>query len=71
MYREWITKAGGRVVGDGLVAVSPLVSYYGEGLEGLAGTEVRAPCVIRKRKDGGSGLLETAPLADGAFSYLL
>ncbi len=44
--RRWLEAAGATVEGEGLVELSPLVSYGGEGLEALAGATVSAPCCI-------------------------
>lgn len=71
MFRGWVTAAGGTVTGDGLLAISPLVSYGGEGLAALAGTTIATPASIKKRTDGGSGLIEGPPAADGTAVYLL
>ncbi|OBT89444.1 hypothetical protein VE02_02028 [Pseudogymnoascus sp. 03VT05] len=48
---RWVREAGGVVVSEGDkkgVEVSPLVSYGGEGLEKLKGTEIVAPAVLEK-----------------------
>ena len=41
--------AGATIEGDGLVEVSPLVSYNGEGLESFSGKTVKTPCLIEKK----------------------
>jgi len=45
-HARWIATAGGKVTGSGGVEVSPLLSYAGEGLQGLAGKEITAPAVL-------------------------
>lgn len=43
LHRGWLVAAGATVEGEGLVEVSPLVSYGGEGLDGLKGKKITVP----------------------------
>jgi len=46
LYTSFIAKAGGFIQGDGLVEISPLRSYAGEGLEGVAGNTYLVPALF-------------------------
>lgn len=49
--QRWLEKVGAVVISEGDakgIEVSPLISYGGEGLERLAGKEVRAPAVLER-----------------------
>ncbi|KAI5467325.1 nucleotide-diphospho-sugar transferase [Mariannaea sp. PMI_226] len=49
--KSWIEAAGGIITGDNAdagVEVSPLISYGGEGLQHLKGTEIIAPAVLER-----------------------
>ncbi|KAJ4146649.1 UDP-N-acetylglucosamine pyrophosphorylase [Fusarium falciforme] len=49
--KRWVEAAGAIVVGDKAeagVEVSPLISYGGEGLEKVSGTEIIAPAVLER-----------------------
>jgi UDP-N-acetylglucosamine/UDP-N-acetylgalactosamine diphosphorylase len=48
LHRQWLHHAGVKITGapDARVEVSPLVSYAGEGLEALAGSELPAPLLL-------------------------
>ncbi|KAM5355459.1 hypothetical protein ACJ41O_002105 [Fusarium nematophilum] len=49
--KRWVEAAGAIVVGDKAevgVEVSPLISYGGEGLEKVKGTEITAPAVLER-----------------------
>ncbi|KJZ71530.1 hypothetical protein HIM_09068 [Hirsutella minnesotensis 3608] len=46
--KKWFQEAGATVVSDGGVEVSPLMSYGGEGLEGLKGTTITAPALLER-----------------------
>ena len=53
LHKTWLTAAGATVAGDGLVEISPLVSYNGEGLESLNGKTLQTPCYVQpQHKDG-------------------
>ncbi len=71
MFKGWLTAAGATVTGDGIAFISATVSYGGEGLDAVSGATIATPCVIRRRDDGGSGLLSLSPLADGTHVYAL
>lgn len=45
---RWVKAAGGTVIADGGVEVSPLISYGGEGLENLSGKSITAPAVLER-----------------------
>lgn len=45
---RWVKAAGGTVVADGGVEVSPLISYGGEGLENLSSKSITAPAVLER-----------------------
>ena len=49
LHRSWLINAGATIEGDGLVEVSPLVSYNGEGLENFAGKTLQTPCLIQEK----------------------
>ena len=49
LHKEWLVAAGATINGDGLVEVSPLVSYNGEGLESFAGKTLQTPCLIQEK----------------------
>ena len=49
LHKKWLVAAGATIEGDGLVEVSPLVSYNGEGLESFSGKTVQTPCLIEKK----------------------
>jgi UDP-N-acetylglucosamine/UDP-N-acetylgalactosamine diphosphorylase len=44
--RSWLEAAGVTIEGEGVVELSPLVSYGGEGLDALAGATLTAPCYV-------------------------
>jgi hypothetical protein len=46
LHRSWLEAAGAHVEGEGLVEVSPLVSYAGEGLNVVAGHTFHTPCAV-------------------------
>jgi UDP-N-acetylglucosamine/UDP-N-acetylgalactosamine diphosphorylase len=49
LHRGWLVKAGAAVAGDGVVEVSPLVSYAGEGLaEVVGGAALVAPLLLQR-----------------------
>jgi UDP-N-acetylglucosamine/UDP-N-acetylgalactosamine diphosphorylase len=50
-HRRWLCSAGATITGDGLVEVSPLVSYNGEGLTALAGVTISSPLLVCKHED--------------------
>ncbi len=51
LHRSWLARAGASVEGEGLVEVSPLVSYAGEGLGMLAGQTLRAPLLVKRASE--------------------
>ena len=64
LHRGWLSSAGAKVVGEGLVEVSAAVSYAGEGLEGVAGVELRAPLLLLAEGEGAT--LKRKPGSDVA-----
>jgi UDP-N-acetylglucosamine/UDP-N-acetylgalactosamine diphosphorylase len=46
LYKSYVEKSGGVIVGDGLVEVSPLLSYSGEGLDEARGKKYSIPALI-------------------------
>lgn len=50
-YAKWLASAGVEVKGDGLVEVTPLASYGGEGLHGLAGKVLVTPLLVCAAKE--------------------
>ena len=49
LHAGWVTAAGARIEGEGMVEVSPAASYAGEGLEALRGAVLRAPCLVLRK----------------------
>ncbi len=62
LHRGWVSKAGGAVEGEGIVEVSAAASYAGEGLEGLKGVKLFAPCLVLAK-----GEAEQAPRGGSIF----
>jgi UDP-N-acetylglucosamine/UDP-N-acetylgalactosamine diphosphorylase len=59
LHAGWLKAAGVGVEGAGLVEVSPLVSYAGEGLQALAGCTIQAPALVQQATEalpGGAGV---------------
>jgi len=47
LHRSYVTKAGGELIGDGVVEVSPMLSYAGEGLEQIvSGRKFQTPVLL-------------------------
>ncbi len=76
LHRKWLQQNKVKVSGekDGIVEVSPLVSYCGQtGLEMLAGQELQAPCLVQLREEATAANTQLdkpiADLADGTFLF--
>ena len=69
LYKKWVEAAGATVVGTGMVFVSPLASYAGEGLAALHGTTLRTPCIVKPASATGLAFREASPLPDGTHVY--
>lgn len=49
LHKSWVTNAGGKLEGDGLCEISPLISYGGEGLESYVnGKIIKLPFYLDK-----------------------
>jgi hypothetical protein len=69
LYKKWVEAAGATVTGTGMVFVSPLVSYAGEGLSALRGATLHTPCVVRTGPTTGPTFSAAAPLPGGVHVY--
>jgi hypothetical protein len=69
MYKKWVATAGATVVGTGMVFVSPLASYAGEGLAALHGAVLHTPCIVKPASATGLAFREATPLPDGTRVY--
>lgn len=67
--KKWLEAAGATVEGDGLVAVSPLATYSGEGLEAVADQTLRTPCIVAPNPGGAGFAVAGDADADGVTTY--